>query len=324
MSSRRIFMQQAGLMAAGLMVNPSNIFSRNYGNTLSKIGIQLYTLRDQLTKDVNGTIEKVAKTGYDHVETYYGYKGLQEPVRFWGLAPKALKALLKANNLTSHSGHYQLDDFLTRGNGKADALKAQLDIAAELGQQYLVVPVPPHALIEKLNGADFKYMAAQLNKAGELAQKSGLKIGYHNHFWEFRQLPDSKSTGYEILLTETEPALLHFELDIFWAVKAGADPLTLFHKHPGRFAMWHVKDIDKSAPAKITGPEADKKPSGEILSNIKFAEVGTGTVDFKKIFADASEAGVKYAFVEQDQIYIDPFQSIQKSYDYVKRNLLTR
>ncbi|SFD89961.1 Sugar phosphate isomerase/epimerase [Chitinophaga sp. CF118] len=324
MSSRRIFMQQAGLIAAGLMINPSDIFSRGNANTINKIGIQLYTLRDQLTKDVKGTIEQVAKTGYAHVETYYGYKGPNQEDQFWGLDPKGLKALLKANNLVSHSGHYQLNDFLTPGNGKDEALKEQLAIAAELGQEYLIVPVPPYALWDKLTADDFKFIAAQLNKAGELAKKSGLKIGYHNHYWEFKQQPDVKMSGYEIMLKETEASLVSFELDLFWAIKAGSDPVTLFKKYPGRFPMWHVKDIDKSATDKITGGEADHKPSMEILPTVKFSEVGTGAVDFKKIFANASTAGLKYAFVEQDKITIDPFVSIKKSYDYVKNNLLKK
>jgi sugar phosphate isomerase/epimerase len=324
MSSRRIFMQQAGLIAAGLMINPSDIFSRGNANTVTKIGIQLYTLRDQLTKDVKSTIEKVGKTGYSHVETYYGYKGPDEAVKFWGLDPKELKALLKANNLLTHSGHYQLDEFLTRGNGKDEALKKQLDIAAELGQQYLVVPVPPHMLWDKMTADDYKFMAAQLNKAGELAKKSGLKVGYHNHYWEFKQHADVKMSGYEIMLKETTPSLVSFELDLFWAVKAGSDPVTLFRKYPGRFAMWHVKDVDKSATEKITGGDNDTKSAMEILPHVKFAEVGTGAVDFKSIFANASTAGVKYAFVEQDQITIDPFVSIKKSYDYVKSSLLKK
>lgn len=324
MSSRRIFMQQAGLIAAGLMINPSDIFSAGRANTVSKIGIQLYTLRDQLTKDVKSTIEKVAKTGYSHVETYYGYKGPNQADQFWGLDPKGLKALLKANNLVTHSGHYQLDEFLTRGNGKDEALKIQLDIAAELGQEYLVVPVPPHALWDKLTADDFKFIASQLNKAGELAKKSGLKVGYHNHYWEFKQQPDVKMSGYEIMLKGTNPSLVSFELDLFWAIKAGSDPVALFKKYPGRFAMWHVKDIDKASTAKITGGDADKKTSMEILPTVKFSEVGTGAVDFKTIFANASTAGVKYAFVEQDKIDIDPFDSIKKSYDYVKGNLLKK
>lgn len=315
-------MQQAGLMAAGLMINPSDIFSSSRVNTISAIGIQLYTLRDQLSKDVKGTIEKVAQTGYSHVETFYGYTAAGQKDQFWGLDPKGLKALLKANKLVTHSGHYQLNDYLTPGNGNDEALKVQIGIAKELGQKYLVVPIPPRDLWDKLTADDYKFIADQLNKAGEVAKKAGLKIGYHNHYWEFKQQADVKMSGYEILLTRTEPSLVTFELDLFWAIKSGIDPVELFKKHPGRFAMWHVKDIDKSATEKIAGGDADHKTAMEILPLVKFAEVGTGAVDFKEIFANASVAGVKYAFVEQDKISIDPFVSIKESYDYVKKNLL--
>ncbi|PWV56073.1 sugar phosphate isomerase/epimerase [Chitinophaga sp. S165] len=322
MSSRRTFMQQAGLIAAGAMINPSGIFSRGRENTVTRIGIQLYTLREQLAKDVKSTIQKVAQTGYNHVETFYGYKAPDQKEQFWGLDPKGLKSLLKDNNLVTHSGHYQLSEYLTRGNGKDEALKVQIEIAKDLGQKYLVVPVPPAGTWDKLTADDYKFMAEQLNKAGELAQKSDLLIGYHNHYWEFRQQPDAKTSGYEIMLNGTDKSLVTFELDLFWAIKANVDPVALFKKHPGRFSMWHVKDIDKSATEKIAGGDADHKTAKEILPHVKFAEVGTGVVDFRNIFANASVAGVKYAFVEQDQISIDPFESIKKSYSYVKSNLL--
>ncbi|MBW8686959.1 sugar phosphate isomerase/epimerase family protein [Chitinophaga rhizophila] len=324
MSSRRIFMQQAGLLAAGLMVNPTGIFSRSRENTVNKIGIQLYTLRDQLAKDVKGTIRKVAEIGYNHVETFYGYKERGQKDQFWGLDPKGLKALLKEYRLATHSGHYQLNDFLTRGNGNDEALKVQLEIAHELGQQYLIVPIPPLQLWDKLATDDYKFIADQLNKAGEEARKLGMRVGYHNHFWEFKQQPDVNTTGYEIMLKGTDPSLVTFELDLFWAIKSGIDPVALFKQHPGRFSMWHVKDIDKGTQEKIVGGDNDKKTSMEILPKVKFAEVGTGAVNFKELFANASVAGLKYAFVEQDQISIDPFESIKTSYGYVKSNLLRK
>jgi sugar phosphate isomerase/epimerase len=284
----------------------------------------LYTLRDQLAKDVKGTIAKVAEIGYNHVETFYGYKERGQKEQFWGLDPKGLKALLKEHRLVTHSGHYQLNDFLTRGNGNDEALKAQLEIAAELGQQYLVVPIPPLSLWDKLTADDYKFIAEQLNKAGEEARKQGMRVGYHNHFWEFRNQPDVNATGYEIMLKGTDPSMVTFELDLFWAIKSGVNPVALFKQYPGRFSMWHVKDIDKTAQEKIAGGANDKKTSMEILPKVKFAEVGTGAVDFKDIFANASIAGVKYAFVEQDQISIDAFDSIKKSYGFVKSNLLKR
>ncbi|HVI47651.1 MAG TPA: sugar phosphate isomerase/epimerase [Chitinophaga sp.] len=322
-TSRRSFLQNAGLMAAGLML-PGSLLAQSRNKALpKKIGLQLYTLRDELDKDVKGTISKVAKIGYNEVETFYGYKGPQDQGTFWGLKPSALKSLLKTHNLTTPSGHYQLNNYLTPGNGKDDELKAQIELAAALGQQYFIVPVLPLSLWDKKPEADtYKYMAAQLNKAGELCKKANLHIGYHNHYWEFKPLSNGNGTGYDILLKETSPSLVSFELDLFWAVKSGIDPLKLFAEAPHRFVAWHVKDMDKNNTASLTAAGTENKTSMELLTGVTFAEVGTGSINFRSIFAKAAQAGVKHLFVEQDKITIDPFDSIRESYTYVKNVLL--
>lgn len=313
-------MQQTALIAAGMMLPISDLFSMGKFDK-TKIGLQLYTMRDELEKNAKETIEKVAKIGYAHVETFHNYDGPGHKEMFWGMTPKEFKNLLTKNNLVSHSGHYQLNDFLTIGNGKDEALKIQLGAAAEIGQQYFVVPIPPPALWDKMKAADFKFMAAQLNKAGEYAKQFNMKIAYHNHFFEFRNLANGK-TGYDILLEGTDKSTVFYELDLFWAVKSGVDPVSMFKKHPGRFPMWHIKDIDKSVTATITGPGMDEKPSMDILKSVKFAEVGTGTIDFTKVFSAAKVAGLQYYFVEQDGIYMpDHFKSIKQSFDYIKANL---
>jgi sugar phosphate isomerase/epimerase len=320
MINRKVFMQQAGLIAAGMMLPVSNLFSMPQLDK-TKIGLQLYTLRDDLEKNAKETIEKVANIGFAHVETFHPYAGPGKKEMFWGMDAKGFKALLKQNNLVSHSGHYQINDFLTVGNGKDEALKLQLEAAAEIGQQYFVVPVPPPALWDKMTVDEYKFMAAQLNKAGELAKKFNIKMAYHNHFFEFRKLSNG-GTGYDILLAETDKATIFFELDLFWAVKSGIDPVAMFKKHPGRFPMWHIKDIDKSKTEKITGGKEDEMPTMDILKTVKFAEVGSGTIDFKNIFPAASIAGLQYFFVEQDGIYMpDHFKSIKQSFDYIQSNL---
>ncbi|CAL1519857.1 sugar phosphate isomerase/epimerase [Chitinophaga sp. MM2321] len=322
-TSRRSFIQHAGLIAAGMMLPGCAFTTSKNGALPKKIGLQLYTLRDQLDKDVKGTIAKVAEIGYDEVETFYGYKGAADEGAFWGLKPDALKALLQEHHLSTPSGHYQLNDYLTRGNGNADALQPQIDLATALGQQYFIVPVLPLSLWDKkLVADDYKFMADQLNKAGELCKKSNLHIGYHNHYWEFKQLSDTGGTGYDVLLKETDPALVSFELDLFWAVKSGVDPIKLFAEAPGRFVAWHVKDMDKNNTASLTAAGTENKTSMDLLSGVTFAEVGTGSIDFKKIFTKAKEAGVKHLFVEQDKITIDPFESVKESYDYLKNVLL--
>lgn len=321
MHTRREFLQWSSLAAAALLTRS---MSSCTGAAPSSIGLQLYTLRDELPKDVKGTIAKIAQIGYDNVETFYGYSGPSDPKQFWGLSPADFKKLLSDHNLRSYSGHYQLNDYLTPGNGNADALHAQLALAKELGQDYLVVPVPPFTLIDKLTSADYQFMAAQLNKAGEICKKEGVRLGYHNHFWEFKTQPDGKK-GYDILLTETQPDLVCFELDLFWIKKAGYEPLDYFNKFPGRFPMWHVKDMDKASSAPIPPAVLNQSPAMEAAQSVKFAEVGSGSIDFKSIFAAASKAGLKHAFVEQDGIYMaDKFASIRQSYTYIKANLLKK
>jgi sugar phosphate isomerase/epimerase len=320
MITRKAFIQQAALVAAGMMLPASNLFSMSKLDK-TKVGLQLYTLRDNLEKNAKETIEKVAKIGYAHVETFHKYVGPGNKELFWGMTPKEFKTLLSENHLVSHSGHYQVNDFLTVGNGKDEALKLQMDAAAEIGQQYFVVPVPPPALWDKMTADEYKFLAEQLNKAGIYAKQFNMKIGYHNHFFEFRQLANGK-TGYDILLEGTDKATVYYELDLFWAVKSGIDPVSMFKKHPGRFPMWHVKDIDKAVTTTITGNGMDEKPTMDILKSVKFAEVGSGAIDFKKIFGAAQTAGLQYFFVEQDGIYMsDHFQSIKQSFDYIKDNL---
>jgi len=290
-------------------------------SALDEIGLQLYTLRDQLATDVISTLDRVAGIGYNHVETFGPDIDAAGKVTFWDMDVPSLSARLAANNLKTYSGHYDLGEFLTPGNGNQDALKVFIETAATLGQHYLIAPVPPILLIDKLTADDYRFMADQLNVGGELAAKSGLKIGYHNHFWEFRTLTDG-SRGLDILIENTDDALVAFELDLFWSEKSGTDSAAYFEKHPGRFPLWHIKDMDKNNSTVITGGEYDTKPFMEITQNITYTEVGTGSIDFKKIMAEEKTAGLQYAFVEQDFITIDPFESITRSYNYVKSELI--
>jgi sugar phosphate isomerase/epimerase len=327
MPSRRSFLQQVSLASAGLIAGRHNLFaSKIPGNPFSgkPIGLQLYTLRDEIAKDVKGTIAKVADIGFDYVETFFGYNKAGDKTDYWGLDAKAFRGLLDEHHLKTHSGHYLLNDFLTRGNGNDEALKVQAELAATLGQTRVVAPVPPFMAIDKMTKADYQFIAAQLNKGGELCKKMNIKLGYHNHFWEFRKLEDGIS-GYETMLKETDPSLVDFEMDLFWVVKSGEDPVQWINRYPGRFTMWHVKDIDRSHPEKIVGGDLDKQPVMNVVKDVKFANVGTGVVDFKSIFAHAHTAGLKYYFVEQDRIdQPDKFASVKESFTYIQKNLTAR
>lgn len=282
--NRRDFLSQAGMLGAGVLLIPGAdvLFHR-------EAGLQLYTLGD-LRKDIYTAMEKVRAAGYSLVETS-GYTGKD---KFWGLNAQEFRKLLSHNGLKSPSGLYGIDL-----KGSLDDLKNFMDAAAAVGQRYVVVPW----LFEewRRSADDYRRIAGKLNEAGELLRKRGMRLAYHNHDFEFKDF--GGQTGYEILLKETDPQLVKMEMDIYWVVRGGADPLDLFRRYPGRFALWHVKDMDKTDPARNT-------------------EIGTGSIDYRKIFAAAVSAGLDYPFVEQESFTKDPYKSIAESAAYMKSELL--
>ncbi|WP_199120163.1 sugar phosphate isomerase/epimerase [Pedobacter sp. ASV28] len=293
MTTRRNFIKDAGLIATGLAMAPS------FANALiskpqATIGLQLYTLRDIIGKDVKGVIEKVAKAGYKEVETYsYAPKG-----SFWGLTPKAFKSLLDANGLYAPSGHFSFENYITSGN--LDDIKAYIEASNILGSKYVVAPWLSENL--RKTADDYKKVAERLNVAGELCIKSGINVAYHNHGFEFDKHGDT--TGFDLLLGGTDPNLVYYELDLYWAVYAGHAPIEIFKKSPHRFKMWHVKDMDKTNRNWNT-------------------EIGKGSIDFKSIFEKASLSGVKHIYVEQETNYKPNYiESIGESANYIKNNLL--
>jgi sugar phosphate isomerase/epimerase len=294
MISRREFLTSAALVSAGVLVSPSLLaaYNKRY------IGLQLYTVRDAMAKDPAGTLAQLAKIGYNSVEgaTYTGSQ------QFYGMTPKAFAALLAQNGMIMPSSHYRLGE---EQQGGAPVLGTMLhewdravDDAAAAGVKYMVCAYLSEA--ERGNIDHYKYIADQLNKAGERSKKAGLQLCYHNHDFEFPAVGGQRP--YDILLNSTDKNLVKMELDLYWTAKAGQDPLAMFKQHPGRFPLWHVKDMDKT-PQRA------------------FTEVGNGSIDFKKIFAHANEAGLDYFFVEQDATPGSPFDSVTKSIAYIKKNL---
>lgn len=289
MNSRRTFIKQAGIAAAAGLVLPSFACVKS-----SKVvGLQLYSLRELLPQDPRGVIAKVAAAGYKEVETY----GYSAEGGFWGLDPKSFKNLLIENGLTAPSGHYGIDKYIQDGN--EEELKSFSAAASAIGSEYLTVPYLGDAL--RQNADDYKKVAAKLNQAGALCKASGLKIAYHNHDFELKSWGDT--TGLEIMLKETDPKLVDFEMDIYWVVRSGKDPVQLFDAYPGRFTMWHVKDMDKA-------------------NNEKNIEVGSGGIDYKTIFKGAKKAGLKHAIMEQENFDMEPYASIKQSQNYIKTELL--
>lgn len=290
MISRRNFIVTTGLAATAVLASPSFALTMNK----KEIGLQLYTLRDELPKDVKGTLEKVAKAGYTTVETY----GFSIKDQFWGLTPKELKKILDDNGLKAVSGHYNLGSFLYDGN--TAELIAAIEAAKVLKNEFLTVPWIDEPFRRSIE--DYKKIAARVNEAAEMCKKAGLKLAYHNHDFEFKKYDGV--TGYEILLKETDKDLVYFELDLYWVVHSGNDPLKLFKENPGRFKMWHVKDKDKN-------------------NNDLNTEVGSGTIDFKLFFSEAKQSGMVHFFVEQENNFAsNSFDSIQTSCDFISKSLI--
>jgi sugar phosphate isomerase/epimerase len=290
MNSRRTFIKNIGLVAGATLILPSFGFDKAYKN----VGIQLYTLRDQLPKDVKGVIEQIAKAGYKEVETY----GFSIESQFWGIKTAEFKKILDANGLKAVSGHFGLGSYLTDGN--TDELKATIQASKILKGKYVTIPWLDSKL--RKNAESYKQLAKKMNEAGKMCKAEGLKLAYHNHDFEFKKY--GSTTGYEILLKETDKDLVDFELDLYWAVRSGNLPAKLFKENPGRFPMWHVKDMDKNKEDWNT-------------------EIGKGVIDFKGIFDDAKLSGMKHFFVEQETNYQpNEIDSIKTSINYIKANLI--
>src|SRR5690606_22488686 len=325
-TSRRDFIKNVGLGLAGTWMGSSFLAScqnltKSKGNgPFAHIGLQLYTLRELLPQDTKLTLETVAKIGYSHVETF----GLDLATRkYWGaVTVDELYKVLEDNGLISHSGHYDLSKYLSKNHEDKESIEQYIEAAHRLGQKYIIAPIPPMFDLNNLTISDYQYAAEQLNKAGEMAQKAGIKMGYHNHFWEFRNFPNG-TKGLDILLAFTEPDLVAFELGIYWAEKSGVNPVSYFSKFQGRFHLWHVKDMDRAYTTPVIGEPYDTMSLDSIeAKEVKFAEVGSGSIDYIQLVNNAENAGLQYAFVEQDQIYLpNKFESIKISYDYVQKHL---
>ncbi|WP_337043250.1 sugar phosphate isomerase/epimerase family protein [Emticicia sp. 17c] len=296
MTNRREFLKQASILAAAGAISPAVFAKNNF-----KLGLQLYTVHKEMSTDVKSTLQKVASFGYQEVETYSFNYGSNKG--YWGFSPKDLKAILDDNNLTSPSGHYDLDKFIVAGKTDDD-LKRYVDEciagATALKQQYIVWPWldPQSRSLER-----FKVVAQKLNMIGEQIKKANLQLAYHNHDFEF--IDHNGKIGYDIILNETDPNLVKLELDLYWI--SHTSKLKAHHyftQQPGRFVCWHIKDMDKT---------------NRDLHTI----VGDGTIDFNEFFADTQLAGLKHVYVEQGNNYVpNAFYCIEKSAKYVRKNIL--
>lgn len=278
---RRKFIQTSSIAAAGFLTLPSFVEA---AKKKSAIGLQLYTLRDVIMKDVKGVLTSVAGMGYTEAETY-GYKDS----KLFGMPVAEFGSFIKSIGMKTVSGHYGID--LAAGSAWEQACAD----AKSLGQSYVVVPWMDKKYYSSLD--ELKKTCDILSKAGEVAKKHGLQMGYHNHAFEFDKVEGKVII--DAMLDQLDPKLVTWELDIYWVVRSGNDPVKYFEKYPGRFELWHVKDMDK----------ANKERN---------ADVGTGSIDFKNLFTKAKQSGMKKFFVEQESYPSSPIESTKNCIDYLK------
>ena len=281
-----------------------NVDGSAVAHSIDRIGLQLYTVRAAMKTDFEGSIAKVAATGYKEVE----FAGIfAADAGYFGRSPKDVRAILDKNSLTAPSCHAGYDVVEKRWPEALEAAKI-------VGHSYIICPWIDEKQRKEPDG--WKRAAELFNKAGDASNKVGIQFGYHNHSFEF---DPAESLGgklpYDFLLAETDPKLVTMELDLCWISVAGKDPLVYFDKYPGRFPLVHVKDW-------IKDPNATDTYKGATGSSVKIggrlADVGQGTIDWKRIFAHSEKAGIKHYFVENDEPK-SAFDAIKTSYDYLSK-----
>lgn len=272
-----------GVMASGVgALTLPGCLRPSLSTRLDKIGIQLYTVRDVLKGDFEGTLSRIGAIGYREVE-FAGY---------FDHTPEQVRAALASAGLTAPATHVGPDNLDKGWDDVVNTAKA-------VGHEYVIVAWIPEERRKTID--DWKRIAEQLNQAGTACRAAGLQFAYHNHNFEF--IPIDGRLPYDLLLDSTDPSLVKLEIDLFWATFAGADPLAYFSRSPGRFPLVHVKDMRP-------------KPTPDATPEAVMTDVGKGSIDWKKIFARSSQAGIQHYFVEHDQP-ADPLGSIKASYDYL-------
>ena len=281
---RRHFIQNLSFGAAGLYMSPllADQFKKK------SLNVQLYTVRDAVSKNLEGTLERLAGLGYKNIELY-GYNGT-----FFGKTANEFKTILSNTGIKVLSSHHTTGIAMKGKGTLSDGWDKAVEDVHALGAEYMVCAfLFPNERTPEI----YKSLPAMFEKAATATKAAGIQFAYHNHDFEFEKLDDT--LVYDFLLKNTPGDLVKMEMDLYWISKAGHDPVAYFEKYPGRFAMWHVKDMEAGTKA--------------------ITEVGNGTIDFDRIFKARKKAGLKYWFVEQDTSKRDMFESLTISRDYLAK-----
>ena len=282
MINRRNFIK-TGTYASIASILPISSCSSSFAKK-KELGLQIHSVRPQLTSDFNRTLEKIAEIGFKNIEAYgLGNDGLF----IEKITPKTYKKTLVdlgMNLLSTHINYFDLTH-----------INKIIDSCHEAGVKYGIIPIPPEEYRTSIS--KYKEFAEYLNKVGEKFNESGIIFGFHNHDFLFYKL--ESEIPYEILLNETEPKFVTFQADLYWMTKGGVNPLDLIYKFPGRFKSFHVKDIDKD----------NNRES-----------VGLGIIDFESILNARDTAGLQDYFIEDFRPDNDPFGKLKISFDYLMKS----
>ncbi|MEE4257740.1 MAG: sugar phosphate isomerase/epimerase [Bacteroidales bacterium] len=278
MMKRRTFLRtgSAGLIAGMLL--PERILANL--TAPNQIGLQLYSVRDEMAKDPEACLKRISGIGYTRLEAA-GYEDRQ----FYGMPPGDFRQLVEELGMRLVASHVSFNK---------DNMDKVLEAHREAGIKYLVWPWLSQE--QRSDLGSYRDIAVKCNAIGKMCKDNNMKFGYHNHDFEFQEMEGK--IPYDVLLDETDPELVCMEIDLYWITFAGKDPKKYFEKYPGRFHLWHVKDMAGDGSRDMT-------------------EVGSGMIDYKELFGMASVSGMKEFFVEQDTIKGNVFESVQASYNYI-------
>jgi sugar phosphate isomerase/epimerase len=281
MLTRRNFLKSSSAALPALALLSKSAFAASH----QPIGVQLYTVRSLLEKDpLPDILKQIHAIGYQEVEAF--------PAVYTHPA-KELRQIIDDAGLSVPSGHFDYDGFA-----------GKLDYAKQLGLNWMVCPMLPKSQWATIDG--FRTAAKQFNEWGKQVADLGMRFAFHNHDYEFK--PYGDKTGYQILLDETDPNLVFFEMDCYWVTQAGNDPVGMLHRLGHRVRMLHLKDRKPGFP-----------PSNDMdKSSAHFTEVGHGSINWKAVLDTAHSMGIEYYFVEQDQTPGNPLDSIKSSYQYLR------
>ncbi|HUN03838.1 MAG TPA: sugar phosphate isomerase/epimerase [Niabella sp.] len=284
MYSRKQFLKLTGGAILGATFS-KDVMAAGKKGTIKNLGIQLYTLREDLPKNPKDVLKQIASFGYKEIESYEGAQGM-----FWGMGNIGFKKYMDELGMKMVSSHC---DF--RKNFEQKAAEA-----AEIGMKYLICP---HVGRQKtLDG--YKKIADEFNAAGEICKKNGIRFAYHNHDYSFRQ--QEGQFPQDIMMQKTKPNLVDFEMDIYWVVAAEQDPVKWLKKYPGRFKLSHIKDRTKGIVPKQGEPNVS-------------CIVGTGSINYPSILKEAKKLGMIHYILEQEAYEKAPIECVKEGAEYLNK-----